>query len=167
MSDGFLHTKIKSECFGCEACIQACSQLAIFMQEDEEGFRYPVIELEKCIRCGRCNKVCPKENMPARFEKDKYVFGGYLKDEVVRDKSTSGGAFSAVVEAWCDQNYVIFGAAADGVEVYHTYITDKKYLDIFRKSKYSQSRIGTGNALSYRRIESFSGRYRSAESVDY
>ena len=146
MSDGFLHTKIKSECFGCEACIQACSQLAIFMQEDEEGFRYPVIELEKCIRCGRCNKVCPKENMPARFEKDKYVFGGYLKDEVVRDKSTSGGAFSAVVEAWCDQNYVIFGAAADGVEVYHTYITDKKYLDIFRKSKYSQSRIGTAYA---------------------
>ena len=73
----------------------------------------------------------------------KYVFGGYIKDDKIRFNSTSGGAFSAIVEAYCDENYVIFGADADGRNVYHTYITDKVELNRFRKSKYSQSKIGS------------------------
>ena len=73
----------------------------------------------------------------------KYVFGGYIKDDKIRFKSTSGGAFSAIVETYCDENYVIFGADADGINVYHTYITDKAELNRFRKSKYSQSKIGS------------------------
>ena len=67
----------------------------------------------------------------------KYVFGGYIKDEQVRFNSTSGGAFSAIADTYCDENYVIFGAAADGLNVFHTFITDKKDLDKFRQSKYS------------------------------
>ena len=73
----------------------------------------------------------------------QYVFGGYIKDENVRFNSTSGGAFSAIVDAYCDENYVIFGAEADGLKVFHSYITDKKDLEKFRKSKYSQSKMGS------------------------
>ena len=76
-------------------------------------------------------------------KEEQYVFGGYNKDEKVRFESTSGGVFSAIVDAYCDENYVIFGAASDGINVYHTYITDKKSLAKFRKSKYSQSKMGT------------------------
>ena len=64
----------------------------------------------------------------------KYVFGGFIKDEKIRFKSTSGGAFSAIVDTYCDDNYVIFGATADRLNVFHTYITDKSKLDKFRKS---------------------------------
>ena len=81
----------------------------------------------------------------------KYVFGGYIKDEKVRFNSTSGGAFSAIVDTYCDKNYVIFGAAAEGLKVFHTYITDKKDLDKFRKSKYSQSNMGT----SFKDVKTF------------
>lgn len=81
----------------------------------------------------------------------KYVFGGYIKDGEIRFNSTSGGAFSAIVEAYCDENYVIFGADADGIDVYHTYITDKAELNRFRKSKYSQSKIGN----SYKYVKKF------------
>lgn len=73
----------------------------------------------------------------------QYVFGGYIKDEAVRFHSTSGGAFSAIVDAYCDDNYVIFGAEADGINVFHSYITEKKDLEKFRKSKYSQSKMGS------------------------
>ena len=73
----------------------------------------------------------------------KYVFGGYIKNNRIRFNSTSGGAFSAIVDTYCDSNYVIFGAASDGLEVFHTYITDKQELDKFRKSKYSQSKMGS------------------------
>lgn len=81
----------------------------------------------------------------------KYVFGGYIKDEKIRFNSTSGGAFSAIVDTYCDKSYVIFGAASEGLEVFHTYITDKEELDKFRKSKYSQSKIGD----SYKEVRAF------------
>lgn len=29
------------------------------MAEDEEGFEYPQINDDKCIRCYQCIKVCP------------------------------------------------------------------------------------------------------------
>lgn len=139
---GYLNSNDKSQCFGCEACVQVCSKTAIAMVEDEDGFRYPVIDSEKCVDCGLCRNVCPYENMPVRYGDGKYVFGGYSLDEAVRFESTSGGAFSEIVNAYCDENYVIFGAEAKGLEVFHSYITDKTELSRFRKSKYSQSKIG-------------------------
>lgn len=81
----------------------------------------------------------------------KYVFGGFIKDETIRFASTSGGAFSAIVDAYCDSDYVIFGAASSGLEVVHTYITDKNELDKFRKSKYSQSKMGS----SFKDVKTF------------
>ena len=49
----------KEECCGCSACFAACPKGAITMVPDEEGFEYPVIDPEKCIRCQLCMKVCP------------------------------------------------------------------------------------------------------------
>lgn len=49
----------KEECCGCTACYAICSQRAISMVLDEEGFEYPSIEENLCIRCYRCTKVCP------------------------------------------------------------------------------------------------------------
>ncbi len=51
--------KRKEECCGCTACYACCPQGAIFMVEDEEGFEYPEIDENKCVRCYKCLKVCP------------------------------------------------------------------------------------------------------------
>ena len=147
----YLDTDNKAECFGCEACGQICPKSAIEVHEDDEGFRYPVIDVDKCVECGLCRKVCPHEHMPEKYEDNKYVFGGYHKNSDIRFNSTSGGAFSAIVDAFCDDNYVIFGAESKGLLVFHSYITDKKELGKFRKSKYSQSIMG----LSYRNVRKF------------
>lgn len=154
MDDGYLKTGIKAECFGCESCLQVCLKSAISMQEDHEGFRYPIIDAEKCVHCGLCNQACPKENMPIRYKDNKYVFGGYILDKKIRNESTSGGAFSAIVDSWCKNNYVIFGAATDGLDIYHTSITDKAELGLLRRSKYSQSNIsGTYSSAKKSLIE--------------
>lgn len=138
----YLDTRNNTECFGCEACAQICGVKAIYMKEDDEGFRYPMIDAAKCVNCGLCRKVCPYEYTLEKEKDNKYVFGGYIKDEGVRFNSTSGGAFSAIVDSFCDDNYVIFGAESEGLRVFHSYITDKEKLEKYRKSKYTQSVIG-------------------------
>ena len=49
----------KEDCCGCSACFSICPKEAISMQEDTEGFDYPVIDFDKCIGCLMCEKVCP------------------------------------------------------------------------------------------------------------
>ncbi len=147
----YLESKNKSECFGCEACAQVCNKSAIKMMEDEEGFRYPFIDASLCVKCGLCEKVCPAQYLPKKYDENKYVFGGYNLDKETRFESTSGGAFSAIVDAYCDENYAIFGAEAKGISIFHNYILDKRELGKFRKSKYSQSRI----ADSYKYAKKF------------
>ena len=141
----------QSKCTGCEACAQICGKHAITMVENSEGFRYPIIDESSCMNCNLCRNVCPIENMPERYDGDKFAFGGYIKDEKVREESTSGGAFSAIAEIWCDTNYVIFGAETKGLDVFHGYIQDKVALNRFRKSKYAQSQIGD----SYKQTKKF------------
>lgn len=51
--------KRKEDCCGCTACFAICPQNAITMETDEEGFDYPKIDYEKCVRCHMCIKVCP------------------------------------------------------------------------------------------------------------
>ena len=38
-------------CSGCGVCAAVCREDAIQMIMDREGFRYPVLDLERCIRC--------------------------------------------------------------------------------------------------------------------
>ena len=48
----------KRECCGCSACYAVCPKRAINMEEDEEGFLYPMIDRNKCVKCFRCLDVC-------------------------------------------------------------------------------------------------------------
>lgn len=51
--------KCKEDCCGCTACYAICPKEAISMECDKEGFEYPKIDEEKCIRCEMCIRVCP------------------------------------------------------------------------------------------------------------
>ncbi len=147
----YLITNKKQNCFGCETCASICPVNAISMVDDDEGFAYPQIDKTKCIDCDLCKSNCIIDNMPERYDYNKYAYGGYNKNSQIRNLSTSGGAFSAIAETFCDKDYVVFGAEAKGLSVFHSYITDISQLDIYRKSKYSQSKIGT----SFKECEKF------------
>lgn len=48
----------KENCCGCTACYAVCPVHAIAMKADEEGFLYPEVNAEICIKCYKCLLVC-------------------------------------------------------------------------------------------------------------
>lgn len=86
----------KVTCCGCWACENICPKHCVVMKEDNEGFRYPEVDVEVCIECGLCEAVCPILHKPIK-EHEKTI--GYViqhKDNNIRRDSTSGGFFSAI-----------------------------------------------------------------------
>ena len=140
-----MFVKIGDRCTGCEACANRCPKDCISMVEDAEGFLFPKIDSGKCIGCELCEKACPVLNpIPInKTEGDVKVFALVHKDEEIRSKSSSGGAFSAIAEYVLEQGGVVFGAAFDEkFDVCHICVDRAEDLYRLRGSKYVQSRIG-------------------------
>ena len=62
MCETYFDNQRKSKCNGCGTCKLLCPTQAITMQEDAEGFLYPVIDKSKCIKCDKCKRVCSNFN---------------------------------------------------------------------------------------------------------
>lgn len=139
----YFSTNKKEDCTGCSACAQICPVSAIDMRLDEEEFCYPHIDSQKCIHCNKCKRVCDIATDNLKYKGTQTAFGGHIDDPEILNESTSGGAFTAIVKAFCDENYVIFGAEAfDVYGAKHSCIDDINQLKKFRQSKYTQSIIG-------------------------
>ena len=102
----------KANCTGCTACYNICSKQSITMQSDHEGFLYPLVNENTCIECGLCEKVCPVINY-AGTSKNKVIsaYAAHHKNKETWNLSSSGGAFSAIVEFIYANNGVVYGAA--------------------------------------------------------
>ena len=131
--------RVKSDrsCYGCEACRNACSLGCIEMVEDQEGFRYPVIDATKCKDCGDCARVCPRlrdvrEIVPARAEPD--VYAAYALDAEIRRQSSSGGVFSILAQYILDNHGAVTGAISDGIDVRHIVLLNAVELPALRGS---------------------------------
>lgn len=92
----------KSQCCGCTACVSVCPKQCIAMQEDEEGFLYPVVDTSLCIDCNLCQKVCP-ELHPMNTRTPLHVYAAKHKDEQIRLASSSGGIFTLLAEKVIDE----------------------------------------------------------------
>ena len=132
----------KYNCCGCEACVQICPKHCISFNEDEEGFRYPLVNEIACINCGLCEKSCPVLNHHEKY-RPLYLYAAKNNDESIRMSSSSGGVFSLLAEDCIRRNGVVFGARFNvNWEVEHGYTETIEGIAEFRTSKYVQSRIG-------------------------
>ena len=137
-------SKNRAECCGCEACANICPKNAITMTRDAEGFAYPKINPDLCIKCGRCDATCPslnfKETFPDMLPK---AFVATHHDKKILRHSSSGGAFTALSEIILREGGVVFGAAFDRKwRVVHFVARTLDELENLRGSKYVQSQIG-------------------------
>lgn len=129
----------KSLCCGCSACIAVCPQNAIEMENDENGFFYPVISQTKCVDCGLCKKICSFAKPLNGKIFQKALVAKHKQMEVVLD-SRSGGFFTAISDIILTNSGTVYGAILDkDFVVRHSRATSKEARDAFRKSKYVQS----------------------------
>lgn len=146
-----LEIKNKKDCMGCHACSNICPKSCISMDNDEEGFWYPDVNYNECIKCGKCIKVCPIINK-TKVENNPKAYACINNDESIRLKSSSGGMFSLVAEQVLDSDGVVFGAGFDEeFRVVHNCIDNMKDIEQFRGSKYVQSNIGN----TYSQVKNF------------
>lgn len=107
----------KERCCGCGACLNACKHHAILMQFDDEGFEYPIINLDKCADCGLCYKVCPVINYNYESSinncnaQKAYVARNNQYDQ--RLQSSSGSIFPPIAEWIIDRGGIVVGTAYD------------------------------------------------------
>lgn len=133
----------KKDCCGCSACVQTCPKHCIKLAEDPEGFLYPSVDNNVCVKCGKCESVCPMLHSN-EAQVPLATYAATNPDEYVRSQSSSGGVFSLFAEYVIRQGGVVFGAAFnEDWEVVHSYTESIEGLAKFRGSKYVQSRIGT------------------------
>ncbi len=133
----------KELCNGCHACLNICPIQCIQMKVDSEGFKYPEVDYDKCIKCGLCIEVCPLIE-PQKIEKENpKAYACFNKDEKIRMESSSGGIFTLLAEEIINSGGVVFGAGWNkNLELKHSFVETVEDLNKFRGSKYLQSKIG-------------------------
>ena len=133
----------KSKCCGCNACGDICPKDAITFKTDIEGFWYPEINMERCIDCGLCEKVCPELHVN-ELKKNDYeqpvTLAAINKNMRIRWDSTSGGAFSALADIMYGQGGYVSGAVYNEDFSVSNFISNNPAdLVRLRSSKYLQS----------------------------
>lgn len=132
------------KCVGCFSCVYTCPVKAITLKADKEGFLYPLVDENKCVNCLKCQKACPlnakDESKGYESEIKKQAFVVQNKDQTVREKSSSGGAFSLIADYVLNKNGVVFGAKFEEGEIIHCKAENKDELKVLRGSKYCQSK---------------------------
>ena len=84
-------------CNGCMACVEKCHRNAITIKDDLKYYN-ALIDTKKCVDCGLCTKVCPREN-DNDMSKPKWWYQGWADSEI-REHASSGGAASAIIRAF-------------------------------------------------------------------
>lgn len=136
--------KNKVDCCGCQACGDICNKKAIRFQTDEEGIWYPVVDMEKCVDCGLCDKVCPiinRTSCPTNAPQPEcYVL--QAPNSFDRLQSASGAAYTLIARKVFEMGGIVAGHVWDGQFGVKSYISgNADDLNILRGTKYLQSNV--------------------------
>lgn len=127
------------KCVGCGACVDVCPTNALKLHHNEDGFYVPYFENDDCVNCEKCLRVCPALNNRSA-SRSRSCYYGWHNDDIIRSKSSSGGAFTVLAERIISEGGVVLGAmyAGDNKSVVMA-STAECDLESLRRSKYCQS----------------------------
>lgn len=133
-----------NQCTICQACINICPSKCISLKDKNYDFFYPRIELDKCINCNLCEKVCPVINPIKIKDLNIKSYAALNLDNSIRKESSSGGIFTALASEIIINNGIVSGVSFDkDFNVNHIIVDKLNDLRLLRGSKYVQSNIGS------------------------
>lgn len=130
-------------CMGCMTCGDACPNSCITFELMRDGHYMPKIDRERCVRCLRCEKVCPAIHSEKNKSTESSPFASWTKDKKLLKRSSSGGTFAQIASEFILRGGYVAGATITGVDVNHILINDINELHKLQGSKYIQS-VTTG-----------------------
>lgn len=142
-----------SKCTGCRTCENICPKNCISLVENNEGFLFPYIDFEKCIKCNKCSEHCLIDH-EFKFEdeiKQKYYLS-YNRNKNELMNSSSGGVFYVVAKNIIKNNGIVFGATMDSnMQVLHCSVQTYDELIELLGSKYVQSNVND----TYKKVKKY------------
>lgn len=123
-------------CTGCMACCNVCPRNAITIEDRIESYNAE-INLDVCIKCGLCEKVCP--NIEERnLSKPIFWKQGWAEDDI-RRSSSSGGAASALIREFISSGGYVASCLFENGEFVFSVTNDIEKAKKFAGSKYVKS----------------------------
>lgn len=123
-------------CNGCMACVEKCHRNAITIKDDLKYYN-ALIDNKKCVDCGLCTKVCPREN-DNDMSKPKWWYQGWADSEI-REYASSGGAASAIIRAFIKNGGYVASCLFDSGKFVFEVTNEMAVARKFAGSKYVKS----------------------------
>lgn len=135
-----------SDCCGCAACMNSCRHDAITMRADNEGFMMPIVDENKCVECGLCEKVCPHLNTTTdrsgyslQSFKDKPSYLYYSECSERKDSASGGFGYEALKRAVDNGGVACSCVYDENLRAVHIISDRPEDLKRMQSSKYVQS----------------------------
>lgn len=123
-------------CNGCMACVEKCHRNAITIKDDLKYYN-ALIDTKKCVDCGLCTKVCPREN-DNDMSKPKWWYQGWADSEI-REYASSGGAASAIIRTFIKNGGYVASCLFDSGKFVFEVTNEMAVARKFAGSKYVKS----------------------------
>lgn len=123
-------------CNGCMACVEKCHRNAITIKDDLKYYN-ALVDTKKCVDCGLCTKVCPREN-DNDMSKPKWWYQGWADSEI-REHASSGGAASAIIRAFIKNGGYVASCLFDSGKFVFEVTNEMAVARKFAGSKYVKS----------------------------
>ena len=133
-------------CAACMACVDACQHGAITV-EDTLVACNAMIDSDKCVECGACQRVCPQLS-PVELRAPIAWQQGWASNPAERAASSSGGLATAISRSFIDKGGLVCSCRQHNGEFTFELTDDANKLEVMRGSKYVKS----NPAGSYRRV---------------
>lgn len=140
----------ESQCFGCCGCMNICPKGAISMVENDYGALIPQVDMDKCIDCGLCQKVCPVIS-PLPHNPEGRCYAAWSNDPDVCKTSASAGIVTTLARRVIANKGVVFGTRYECGSLVFDYTETEEGLDAFRGSKYVHAYVG----VAYQKVKAF------------
>ena len=147
----------ESECYSCGVCKFICPWNAISFEKN----LLPVVDFQKCVECGLCEKRCLNLNQKAvvssssELEQKSMAFIAKSKNIKIRKQSSSGGIFFHIAENSLAKGELVCGCIYDKNFMPKHILSDNlSDVEKMMGSKYVQSNVADCLDDLYRNLRS-------------